>query len=126
MPRRMFLRAHERLGYEQVGRGDRLPGGGEVLADPCLAEAEVVGEFEDVEVPLVSVPCGALGRVRGHEEQTGFHGGDSFRWCASLAGFYLMGDRACGAIIAGGRGRVQAGLGDFRCAGGETALRLWR
>ena len=73
------LRAHERLRDEQVGRGHRLPGGSEVLADPCLAEAEIVGEFEDVEVPLVGVPCGALRRVRGHEEQSGFHGG-SFRW----------------------------------------------
>ena len=62
------LGAHERLCDEQVGRGNGLPGRGEVLADPCLAEAEVVGEFQAFEVPLMGVPGGALGRVRGHEE----------------------------------------------------------
>ena len=55
--------AHERLRDEQVGRGNGLPGRGEVLADPCLAEAEVVGEFQAFEVPLMGVPWGWSARA---------------------------------------------------------------
>ena len=124
------LGAHERLGDEQVGRGNGLPGRGEVLADPCLAEAEVVGEFQAFEVPLVGVPGGALGRVRGHQEQTGFHGGSPICLRAFASGLfgsicwwrdYIGWAGACPSAAWFGR-LATNGVCDFRCA--DTAQGL--
>src|SRR5712691_1636065 len=52
----------------------RLPGRGVVLADPRLAEAELIGPAKLLEIPLVSVVQAALGRVRGHREEAVVHG----------------------------------------------------
>ena len=117
------LRAQEGLRDEQVGRGNGLPGRGEVLADPCLAEAEVVGEFQAFEVPLVGVPGGALGRVRGHQEQTGFHGGSPIYLRAFASGLfgsicwwrdYIGWAGACPSAAWFGR-LATNGVCDFRC-----------
>src|SRR5262244_3540680 len=67
------LRLHQRLGHEQVRRGMRLPGRRVVLADPRLAEAELVGPAQLLEIPLVAVVQAALGRVRWHREQSVVH-----------------------------------------------------
>src|SRR6185369_4695579 len=45
-----------------------------VLADPRLAEAELIGPAQLLEVPLVAVVEAALRRVRGHREQAVVHG----------------------------------------------------
>jgi hypothetical protein len=63
----------ERLGHDQVGRGMRLPGRRVVLADPRLAEAELVGPAELLEIPLVSVVEVALRWMRRHGEQSVVH-----------------------------------------------------
>jgi len=72
---------HQRLGHQEVGRGMRLPRRRVVLADPRLAEAELVGPAQLLQVPLVAVVESALGRVRGHREQAVIHG------AASLLGY---------------------------------------
>ena len=50
-----------------------FPGGGMVLADPGLAEAEFVRPAELLQVPLVPVEKAALRRVRRHREQSVIH-----------------------------------------------------
>src|SRR6266446_2563672 len=50
-----------------------LPGGRVVLADPRLAEAELVGPAELLEIPLVSVVEVTLGWMRRHREQSVVH-----------------------------------------------------
>ncbi len=57
------LRLQQRLGHEQVGRRVRLPGRRVVLADPRLAEAQLVSPAELLEIPLVPVVQAALGRM---------------------------------------------------------------
>src|ERR1700730_7449870 len=51
----------------------RLPGRRVVLADPRLAEAELVGPAELLEIPLVSVVEVALRWMRRHGEQSVVH-----------------------------------------------------
>ena len=68
------LRLHERLGHEQIGRRVRLPRRGVVLADPRLAESELVRPAQLLQIPLVSVVEAALGRMRRHREQSIVHG----------------------------------------------------
>jgi hypothetical protein len=67
------LGLEQRLGHEQIGRRVRLPGRGVMLADPRLAEAQLVRPAELLEIPLVPVVQRALGRVRRHREQSVFH-----------------------------------------------------
>ena len=68
------LGLQERLGHEQVGRGVRLPRRGVVLADPGLAEAQLVRPAQRLQIPLVTVEETALGRMRRHREQAVVHG----------------------------------------------------
>src|SRR5919204_6871789 len=51
----------------------RLPGRRVVLADPGLTEAEFIGPAKLLEVPLMAVEKTALGRVRGHGEESVVH-----------------------------------------------------
>jgi hypothetical protein len=51
-----------------------LPRRGVVLADPGLAEAELVGPAQRLKIPLVAVIQPPLGRVRRHREQAVLHG----------------------------------------------------
>ena len=66
---RMRCGLHEGLGHEQIGRGVGLPGRRVVLADPRLAEAQLVRPAELLEIPLVAVVEAALGRMRRHRER---------------------------------------------------------
>ena len=52
MPSLIFFRARERVGDEQVRRGDVLPHRREVLTYPCLSVAEIVQHLDLVEVVL--------------------------------------------------------------------------
>ena len=79
------LRAQQRLRQQQVGRADRLPRHGEVLADPRLDIAQLVGQLDDVEVPLGGVVQAALRRMRRHEENSDLHLNPSQSWPRSIA-----------------------------------------
>src|ERR1700722_5092964 len=68
------LRAQQRLGQQQIRCTDRLPRHGEVFADPGFDVAELVGQFDDVEIPLGGVVEGALRRMGRHEEYSDLHG----------------------------------------------------
>src|SRR5438309_2600018 len=61
------------LRHEQVGRRMRLPRRRVVLADPRLAEAELVRPAKLLKIPLVAIVEAALGRVRRHREQSVIH-----------------------------------------------------
>jgi len=63
----------ERLGEEQVGGRRVLPALRQVFADPGLAKPEPVGQHDLVDVPLVAIGEGAMGRVQRHHEQTELH-----------------------------------------------------
>jgi hypothetical protein len=52
----------------------RLPRRGVVLADPRLAEAELVGPAKQLEIPLMTIVEAALGWVGRHSEQSVIHG----------------------------------------------------
>jgi len=62
------------LGDQDVGTGQRLAPGGEMLAHPGLVEADPIGEFEGVEVMGMPLRIGAMRRMVGHEEHSEFHG----------------------------------------------------
>src|SRR5436309_861579 len=62
-----------RLGHQQIGRRMRLPGRGVVLADPRLAEAQLVRPAQLLQIPLVAVVETTLRWVRGHREQPVIH-----------------------------------------------------
>jgi hypothetical protein len=49
------LGAHQGLRDEDVWRGIRLPRRGEVLADPGLREAQLVAQFDVLQVPFIAV-----------------------------------------------------------------------
>src|SRR5262245_66214404 len=66
-------RLHQRLGDEEVGRRMGLPRRGVMLADPRLAEAELVCPPQLLQVPLMTVEEAALRWMRRHREQSVVH-----------------------------------------------------
>src|SRR5437016_3946830 len=91
--------AFQRLGDDQLGDGDVLPGRGRVLADPGLLEAELVGQNEHVQVFVKGLRVSSMGWVAWHCEQSKLHSRGSFRRVSSApqAG-YLQGSR-CAALV---------------------------
>ena len=67
------LGPREGLGDHQVGSGAGLPRRCVVLANPGLAEAQLVEGDQVVEIPLESLADSTLGRVGRHYEGTEFH-----------------------------------------------------
>ena len=84
------LCASKRLRDEEVGRGDVLPRGGEVFADPCLPVAEAIQVNDLVEVVLEGFGDIGPRRVQGHHEAAQFH------WIESSLG--KSADRPAAAI----------------------------
>ncbi len=66
-------RAREEIGEEHQGRGNGLGGGGEMLAQPQLLEAELVGEQRLLRVLVERAPEGAVRRMHRHHEHTETH-----------------------------------------------------
>jgi hypothetical protein len=61
------------LGDEQVGGGGILPALRQMLTDPRLAKAELIGQDDLVDVSLVGIGERAMRRVEGHHEQPEVH-----------------------------------------------------
>jgi hypothetical protein len=59
------LGLQQRLRHQQIGGRVRLPGRGVMLADPGLAEAQLIRPAQLLEVPLVTVEELSLGWVGG-------------------------------------------------------------
>jgi len=56
------------LGNEEVRCRAGLPGGGEVLADPCLREAERIQPLDLFQVPVLPGRDAGFRRVRRHQQ----------------------------------------------------------
>ena len=67
------LGAQQCLSQQQVGRADRLPRHREVLTNPGLHVAELVGQRDQFEVPLGRVVQAALRWMRRHQEYSDLH-----------------------------------------------------
>ena len=62
-------------GDEELRRGDGLPAGAVVLADPRLVKAEVVQPLNQLQVPLQAQSRVLAEPVEGRKEDTEFHAG---------------------------------------------------
>ena len=68
------LRLHQRLGDQQVGRRNGLPGRGEMFSDPGFVKAQLVAQGQVFQVPLVGVVDVPFRRMRRHHKQSVLHG----------------------------------------------------
>src|ERR1700731_4596156 len=64
---------HQGLRNLQIGRGGRFPRCGMMLPDPALAETELVGPAQGLEVPLMTIEEAAFRRMRRHRKQAVLH-----------------------------------------------------
>ena len=67
--------ALRRRHHEELGRGDDLPAGAVVLADPGLIEVEPIELFEELEVAIERDRRILLEPVEGPEEDAELHAG---------------------------------------------------
>src|SRR5262249_19369071 len=95
-------RLHQCLRDQEIGRRMRLPRRRVMLADPRLAEAELVRPPQLLEIPPVAVVQTALGRMRRHREQSVVH--QILLGPTQVRGFYarsVAGDRRAGSHVDG-------------------------
>src|SRR5262252_5422022 len=102
------LGLEERLRHEEIGRGMRFPGRGVMLPDPRLAEAQLVGPAELLQVPLVPVVELALRRMRRHGEESVVHGA-LLGGSGEVSGFYATSAVRVTSWTRPGAARVRGG-----------------